>query len=226
MFPLIRQPAPAALFEAGRLSSSPRPPPPRPARLGLGAEPPLATGSVNPGPFVELPSGDVIDPAPVPTDVPLDPATGAGGTLRGGSTACEALSASPVPGRNEVASPHAEPCIARRGFLADVVAGVSPVRKRPALGDHPSVHVLPTVAAHRDDPTVPIAIALLALNRPSSDPAGKGPGCPFAAWPPAPCRNAALATLWSIHSVEADPLSADLECVPVDHPRPTGKCRT
>ena len=66
---------PHAFNDAGGVpSSSARPPPPRRPRLGLGAEPTLAARRVDPGPLVELPSGDVVDPAPAPTDVPLDPA--------------------------------------------------------------------------------------------------------------------------------------------------------
>ena len=67
---------------------------------------------------------------------------------RQGPNTCQALSASPVPRcETKFASPHAEPCIARRGFLADVVvSGVSLVREREALGDHPRVYVLPTSA--------------------------------------------------------------------------------
>ena len=47
----------------------------------------------------------------------------AGGTLRGGSTTCQALSAPPVPGWHKVPAPDPSPGSGRIGFFTDVVPG-------------------------------------------------------------------------------------------------------
>ncbi len=90
------------------------------------------------------------------------------------------------------------------------------VRKRPSSGDPPRVEILSACPAQGNDVAELIPVELLARNRQSSDPARKGTGRALATGSAPACGNAALPTLRSVHSVEAEPLAADLECVAVE----------
>src|SRR5687768_9461161 len=80
-------------------------PPPGCFCRALAAEPPLALIWIDPGPIVIATAGHVIDPLARGADVALDPAAGLR-TIR--ARLHEPLAPPPVPGRHEVAAPHAE----------------------------------------------------------------------------------------------------------------------
>ena len=101
--------------------------PSRRPSLAFSAEPALALRSVDSGPIVELPSGDMVDAGAVSADVALDSAAPAGSLLRRGPCAREPRAAAPVPGRYEVTAPHSPTSCPGIRLVRDVGSRVLPV---------------------------------------------------------------------------------------------------
>ena len=133
----------------------------------------------------------------------------------------EALALAPLPGRNDLAAPHAPPRRPCRRFLANVRIRVPPVSERPAFRDHPRVEIPPGGAARRNEPTVAVPVTFLAFNGPSADPSRKRPRCLTAARLPLTPGPATLPALRRIDPVQPDPDSAHIERIAVDHTRGT-----
>ena len=130
--------------------------------------------------------------------------------------ALPAFPAPAAPSRIPTPSDHLNPTAAVAVFCSALRHGRLQVRKRPSSGDHPRVEILSACPEHGNDAAEPVPVELLARNRQSSDPPRKGTGRALATGPAPACGHAALPTLRSIHSVEAEPLAADLECVAVE----------
>ena len=200
-----------------------RSPPSCRARFGFRAEVPFAPRLTDARTFIVAITGDMVDASPaVVADVALDTAgtpitCGDARRLPGGGL--QAIAPAPVPWRNELSSPHAAPRRFRRRLLVDVRPRVLTVGQRPTFSDQPGVDVLPALPAHGNDAPIPITIALFASDRAIVDSPGKrlrrlAPARPGAA----PCHTV-LRALGCIHAKETDPRRADIDRVPVDHPR-------
>ena len=187
------------------------PPPPRGPGLRLGAEPSLALRRVDARLRVRLSARHVVDARVLPADVPLETAI-AHAARRG----LNPFPAPPARGLDEVASPHTPAGRLRRRLVRDVVGRVLPLRHRPPLLDHPSIHIGTVDAAHRDDTAIAVAVALGALNRPAGEAPAKRPGGGFAARPSLAAGAAALRRLRSVDAVEPDALRLNPERVAVD----------
>ena len=208
----------AAPWECGLL---PRAAPSRRSCLVLGAEPPLPLRRVDSGLVVVAPARHVVDARAVLADIALDVAPSAALLPSRRPRPAEALALAPLPGRNDLAAPHAPPRRPCRRFLANVRIRVPPVGERPTFRDHPRIEVPPGGAARRNDPTVAVPITFLAFNRPSADPSRKRPRCLTAARPPLAPGPASLPALRRIDPVQPDSDSAHIERIAVDHTRGT-----
>ena len=76
--------------------------------------------------------------------------------------------------------------------------------ERPPLRDHPRVHVLAGEPAHRNDTPVPVAVALLAGNRPPCETFAKRTGGSCAAPPSLTSRTTGRFRLGGINTIEPD----------------------
>ena len=85
----------------------------------------------------------------------------------------ETPSLPPLPGRHELALPHATPRRPCPGLLCHVGKRVLPVSQGPSLGDHPGTEVPPPGSARRHDPSVTVAVPLFAFNGLVADQAGE-----------------------------------------------------
>ena len=139
----------------------------------------------------------MVDARVLPANVPLETAI-AHAARRG----LKPLPATPARGLDELASPQAPAGRLRRRLVRDVVGRVLPVGHRPALLDHPSIHIGTVDAALRDDTAIAVAVALGALNRPAGDAPAKRPGGGSAARPSLAAGAAALRRPRGVNAVE------------------------
>ena len=118
------------------------------------------------------------------------------------SRGLEPLPAAPARWLDEVSPPQAPAGRFRRCVVRDVVRRVLPVGHRPALLDHPGVHIGAVDTAHRDDAPVAVAVTLGALDRPAGDALAEGSGGGFATRPCLAAGTAALRPLRCVDAVE------------------------
>ena len=96
-----------------------------------------------------------------------------------------------------------------------------PVGEGPVLRDHPAIEIHPRGPAHCHGPAVVVPITFLACNGASADPIRKRPRRLAVAQPALAPSPAPLLALRSVDPVQANPNSAHVERIAVDHPRGT-----
>ena len=193
---------------------------PRRPCLTLGAKPTLTLRRVDSGLVVVSTARHMVDAGAVLADIALDAAPPAL-LLNRRPPSLQALAFAPIPRQYDFAAPHAPPCRPCARFLRNVRSRVPPVGEGPAFLDHPRIEIPPGGAAHRHDPTVAVAITFLACHGPSPDPTRKRTRRLTAARPPPAAGQATLLALRRIDPVQANPNSAYVERIAVDHTRGT-----
>ena len=131
-----------------------------------------------------------------------------------------ALALAPFPRRDDIARPDSTPRGPRLRFLVDVRLRVSPVRKGPALPDHPGVEVPSRDAACCHEPVVAVPISHFAHNALAADLARERLLRFTTARPVMAPQPARLPVLGSIDAVQTNLRTVYFKAVPINGPRP------
>lgn len=86
------------------------------------------------------------------------------------------------------------------------------------MADQPGAEILSIHGTTRDDPLIPVAAGLLTSDLPVVKPSIKAVGCLSSTAIPAIAASTQLSALRRIYTPKPDPLTVDLEGVPINDP--------